>query len=184
MNIRVRLMALALCLSMAAGCKPSNHPKRVGLDSGKVEREGEPDVFNVSDNDPDMKAAVDKARKSVDHFIRHLAKPGDGDSDFSIKAVFTDGSNTEFMWVTDVTHADGVFSGVVNNNPNHLKNVKFGDSITVPKEEIADWMFVENGVLRGGYSIRVLRKRLNPKERKEFDSSTGLKITKKILPDA
>jgi uncharacterized protein YegJ (DUF2314 family) len=73
------------------------------------------------------------------------------------------------MWVTDLKFKNGRFSGTINNEPDQVKTVHLGQRVTVAQGEISDWMYVENGKLRGGYTIRVLREPLSEKERREFD---------------
>ncbi len=80
------------------------------------------------------------------------------------------------MWLNDVTYDGKKFHGVVNNDPNLVKNVKIGDKASVEPGKISDWMYIENGKLVGGYSVRVLRDGLSPAEKAEFDRSVPFKI--------
>jgi uncharacterized protein YegJ (DUF2314 family) len=57
-----------------------------------------------------------------------------------------------------------------------VSNVKIGDQATVDPESISDWMFVDNGKLVGGYTVRVLRDAMSAAEREEFDKSVPFKI--------
>ena len=43
--------------------------------------------------------------------------------------------------------------------------------ISVPAEEVFDWMYVDNGKLVGGYSLRALRDKLSGKQREAFEKS-------------
>jgi uncharacterized protein YegJ (DUF2314 family) len=43
--------------------------------------------------------------------------------------------------------------------------------VKTAKNEISDWMYVENKKLIGGYTIRVLRDNMPPEERREFERS-------------
>jgi uncharacterized protein YegJ (DUF2314 family) len=64
----------------------------------------------------------------------------------------------------------------VNNDPDTVKNVKIGQKVSIEPSKISDWMFVENGKLVGGYTIRVLRDTMSAGERAEFDKSAGFVI--------
>jgi uncharacterized protein YegJ (DUF2314 family) len=43
-----------------------------------------------------------------------------------------------------------------------------GDRVHVTPKELSDWMYIEDGVLKGGYTIRVLHYQSSPEEQKEF----------------
>ena len=60
--------------------------------------------------------------------------------------------------------------------PYMLKRVKEGDAWTCRVDEISDWMYLKNGRLVGGESIRVLRNKMSASERAKFDASAPFKI--------
>jgi uncharacterized protein YegJ (DUF2314 family) len=119
-----------------------------------------------------MAAAIDQARATVDTFIAALKSPKPGQSHFSIKMAFSDGSdNNEYMWLNPVSYDGKKFTGTVDNEPQTVKTVKLGQVVTVAPAEISDWMFLENGKLVGGQTMRVLRDTLTPSERADFDKN-------------
>ena len=136
-----------------------------------VEREGEPDVYGVVENNTQMNAAMEKARQSVDTFIKALQNPGAAQTFFSIKAKFTDGDEVEHIWLENVTYDGKKFQGKIGNEPLHIRNISLGDEVSVMPKDISDWMFVENGKLVGGFTLRVLRNQTSGEERKKFDES-------------
>lgn len=85
---------------------------------------------------------------------------------FSIKVAFVDGELTEYIWLGKVTYAKGKFTGVVDNEPRGVKNVKYGDRRTVAKEAVSDWLYMDKGKLRGGYSLKLLMKRMREQNRR------------------
>ena len=89
---------------------------------------------------------------------------------------FTDGKNTEHMWLSPVNYDGRVFRGTVNNDPEMVKNVRSGQQASVEPSKLSDWMYVENGKLVGGYTLRALRDAMSPKERREFDKSVPFEI--------
>jgi uncharacterized protein YegJ (DUF2314 family) len=134
-----------------------------------VERSGEPDVIYVKDDDPKMAEAMKKARTTVDQFIQALKQPKSTQSGFSVKTPIRDGDSTEYMWLNPVSFRNGKFVGKINNEPDTVTTVKLGDEITIEKDGIADWMYIDNRKLVGGYSIRVLRDMTPKEKRAEFD---------------
>jgi uncharacterized protein YegJ (DUF2314 family) len=143
---------------------------------GCSKKEPKDKVTYVSDNDPQMNAAIERARAEVNTFITAIQSPRAGQSSFSVKMAFSDGKHTEHMWLGSVTFDGKRFHGTVNNDPEKVTNVKFGQKATVSAAEISDWMFVQNRKLVGGYTLRVLRDSLSPSERAEFDSSVPFTV--------
>jgi len=123
-----------------------------------------------------MQAALDKARSTVETIVAALKAPKPTQASFQVKKAFEDAGMTEHMWLSDVTIDGDMFSGTIGNEPQHVKNVKFGQKATVAKSEISDWMFIDDGKLAGGYSILAMRENMTPAERSSFDKSLPFKI--------
>ena len=51
-----------------------------------------------------------------------------------------------------------------------MSNLKLNDTIRINKKDISDWMYLDNDILRGGFTIKLLRLRMTASERAEFDS--------------
>jgi uncharacterized protein YegJ (DUF2314 family) len=144
--------------------------------SGCGKSESRDKVTHVADDDPRMNAAIDKAKSTVSDFIAILESPKPGQSGFSVKMPFTDGGETEHMWVSPITYDGKNFHGTVNNEPATVKTVKLGQKVSVAPSNISDWMYLENKKLVGGYTLRVLRDTLSPAERADFDKGVPFVI--------
>ena len=136
----------------------------------------QPELITVEGTDAEMNAAMDEARQSVDIFLQALHSPPSAPAHLSVKVGFRDERGVEFMWLHDVTYRDGTFHGTVGNSPQTVRSVRFGAPVAVGRDEIADWMFIREGKLVGGYTMRVMRSRLSPGERADFDANTGFTI--------
>ena len=123
-----------------------------------------------------MNSAMDTARATVGAFITALKSPRSTQTAFSVKAPFTDGKSVEYMWLVPVTYDGKTFHGEINNTPEKVTTVKLGQSVTVDPSKIADWMYIDNGTLVGGYTTRALRDSLSPKERAEFDKTIPFRV--------
>jgi len=64
-------------------------------------------------------------------------------------------------------------NGVIDNAPNNIPSVQLGDTISVSEDVISDWMFKKSDSIYGGFTIRVLRDRMNETERAELDRWLG-----------
>jgi uncharacterized protein YegJ (DUF2314 family) len=123
-----------------------------------------------------MNAAMDKARSTVPMFTAALQSPKAGRSAFAIKMGFTDGADTEHIWLTAVSYDGSRFTGTVSNEPEKVRSVKMGQKVTVAPDKISDWMYIENRKLVGGETLRVLREQMAPAERADFDKSVPFTI--------
>ena len=118
-------------------------------------------------DDPEMAAAVEKARQTLSDFWRMFAAPESDVGQFALKVAVGDpGVNiTEHFWLGSLkTLDDGRIEGTINNVPNHVKSVKHGQRYAFKTDDITDWMFYRRGKIVGGHTIRPLLKRL-PRER-------------------
>jgi uncharacterized protein YegJ (DUF2314 family) len=131
---RFRHLLLALVLAAGVGCqKQPDTLIRAGYDQKEMDR------------------AIARARKETDEFLKVLTAK-DADS-FSVKAPITDPNGTEHFWITDVKYENGVFVGLIGNDPGTVRNVKLGQEWRIKKEEISDWIFVRGNRIHGGYTI-------------------------------
>jgi len=167
----IGVATVLLTTAVVVGC--GSDERRPG---NTVEREGQPPVTYVEDDDPKMVAAIEKARSTVDQFITALNNPKQSQSAFSVKLLVKDGDHKEHMWILPVRYKDGKFHGTINNEPDKVTTVKIGDEVDVARDQISDWMYVENRKLKGGYTLRVLRDSVSEKERQDFDRSVPFTI--------
>jgi uncharacterized protein YegJ (DUF2314 family) len=165
--MRIFLIA-TLLISFFFAC--NNKPR------GKVERKGEPTIYGVEGDDVEMNQAIHKATQSLPSFDSALKSGNPAYESFALKARFDTEDGAEHIWVSDISLKGGKYLGIVDNLPNSTKEVRVGDTIEVAKSRISDWMFIENGFLHGGYTIRVLRSRMSETERKAFETENGIII--------
>ena len=133
-------------------------------------------VVPVLSDDPRMNAAIAKARATVGTFEAALRSPKPSQSGFSVKVRITDGDRAEHFWTSGVTYDGSVFHGRIDNDPETVTTVKAGQAVSVRPNHISDWMYVDHGVLVGGFTVRALRDALSPAERAELDKSLPFKI--------
>ncbi|QIH32705.1 DUF2314 domain-containing protein [Sphingobacterium sp. DR205] len=110
-------------------------------------------------------------------FIQAFQKPHEGYEGFALKLAFdTPDNSLEHIWVGNLSYLNGQFTGVVHNSPVSTKEVAIGDTVVVDKQKISDWMYLDKGVLRGGYTIRAMRDQLSETEKEEFNRSIDFTI--------
>ncbi|MBX3436426.1 MAG: DUF2314 domain-containing protein [Planctomycetaceae bacterium] len=128
--------------------------------AGCSERHGDP-IVEFADDDAEMNAAIADAKANVDLFVAYLeAHPEDAMC--LIKAPLDTGGHVEHIWIDNVRFDGQQFTGRLANAPHDLSRYKQGDVVTVPRADVSDWAFFENDAMQGGYTIRVMEKRMAP----------------------
>ena len=147
----ISLLALALA---AAGGAPAG--AQTVLD--KIRRD---EVIWLPKGDPDMAAAMHKAREALPQFLALWRAPRASTSHFAVKVGIRDEARdlVEYFWITPFVEKDGRYSGQIDNDPNTVKTVKLGDTIGFGPEEIVDWLYLDGGEMRGNYTACSLFRR-------------------------
>ncbi|MEO8239118.1 MAG: DUF2314 domain-containing protein [Flavobacterium sp.] len=144
--------------------------------SDKTERENQPTIYNVESQDAEMNNIIIEAKQTLPEFYKALESKNTNQDSFAIKIHFKVNNDGEHIWVNGLFKRDGEYFGVVDNLPELTKEVKQGDTIKIDSSNVSDWMYLDNGELKGGYTIRLLRNRMSEEERAEFDKTSGMVI--------
>jgi uncharacterized protein YegJ (DUF2314 family) len=135
------------------------------------------DTYAVTTEDSSMNAAISKAKITIDEFDMALKSNNPLFKNFSLKKRYiTPDGGGEHMWIAGIKLINGNYHGYVNNDAERTTEVKYGDTVIVRKDEITDWMYLDNNVLRGGYTIREIRNQMTKEERISMDKGLGFKI--------
>lgn len=114
------------------------------------------EVILFSDSDPEMNAAIEKARATLPEFWSHVASPAAGESGFSVKLALTDGDAVEHFWCSDIVGSAAQATCVIANEPAYVMTVKFGERVDIHPVQISDWMYWVGDKIRGGETQRVM----------------------------
>jgi uncharacterized protein YegJ (DUF2314 family) len=162
------ILAWVLLVALLAGC---------GRDHGEViERDGQPPVSMVGGDDAEMNAAIHKAQVSLDEFERRLADPPATQSYISVKGRFERSGVVEHIWLDHVRVVPEGYRGTIGNEPLNIPDIRYGQEVSLPREDVSDWMAIDDNHLIAGYSVRLLRSRLPPAEREQFDAESNFTI--------
>ena len=120
----------------------------------------EENVIHLPGDDPEMAAAIAKARASLPVFWASYEAPKPSEGEHLLKVRFPYGTNnSEHIWMSEVKKLpDGRYSGRFANDPEHLSGRQFGDLVEFTEADISDWMFTRNDKIVGGETIRPLLK--------------------------
>lgn len=135
-----------------------------------------PNVVSFEVDDAGIEDAKARARESVHEFIARLVA-GEELQHPAVKAALpVDEESTEHVWLSEVRFEEGMFVGVIGNDPQRALGFTAGEVMRVAPAEISDWSYVEAGRLVGGFTIRYIRSRMSPRERRRLDASVPFQI--------
>jgi uncharacterized protein YegJ (DUF2314 family) len=133
---------------------------------------GDPPIVSVTAADAEMNAAIAHGRDTLPTFWASCDAPKPTETGHVLKVRLVVGDKAEHIWVSDVEKlSDGSYSGRFANEPSDLLGKDFGERVTFEQADISDWMFMRNGKVVGGETIKPLL-RLMPKE--EADAMRAL----------
>ncbi len=123
-----------------------------------------PETSTLRDDDPEMDAAIERARRSLDSFITRLQNPQPREV-FSIEASFpTPDGGREHLWIDDVVFRNEKFRGKLRSKPSKAASVKPGQEVSAAKSDVTDWMILTSGHSEGGFTVDVrLRRQGQPR---------------------
>lgn len=132
-------------------------------------------TVTIDQYNPVLSAIAREARAGLPVFFRHMIRPEAGESHFYIKHPFTEfsemGVSTEQIWLTDIRFRDGRYYGALANNPVFLSGMRRGDTVHFSADEVTDWMFLRNGEIVGGQSIKYLLQQIPEEQRTDSQNN-------------
>jgi uncharacterized protein YegJ (DUF2314 family) len=163
-------------VALLAACFPLLLDSAAAVAQGALERSRRDEVVTMSDDDPAMRAAFAKARAGLDGFLAQLDKPPPGTSLYAVKIGIRDGEKTEYFWLTELTRSGDRLFGRLNNTPRSVKTVHEGQALTFSRDEIRDWMYIDDGRQRmvGNFTLCALLTKESPKSAADMKRATGL----------
>ncbi len=156
----------------------------VGL-LGLLRRYGHHDglhVYEIRPDDESMRAAESRARQTLDRFLTALRSPAPNHTGFAIKARFSDGHQTEHIWLEALEPTSGGFAGILGNIPEAVAVAHDNRRVRVEREAVSDWMYLEGDILVGGYTIRVHFFSQPEPVREQLARSLPFRITESSFP--
>ncbi|WP_376766407.1 DUF2314 domain-containing protein [Rhizobium sophorae] len=97
-------------------------------------------------------------------FLEKLRNPPPGTENYSIKLGFTDKGkdvalttdemepNVKYMWVYQIKASGDHFTALLGDTPEYIHNIKADDRVQFEKSDIFDWVYIENGKVKGNYT--------------------------------
>jgi uncharacterized protein YegJ (DUF2314 family) len=165
MPVRIAALLAAALIALPAS------PSAAQPITEKAERD---EVALVAKSDPAMAAAMRKARDSLSDFLKIAAAPPEKTEGFAVKVAIRDGAHAEYFWIVPFKRKDDAFTGTLDNAPRLVRNVKMGQAFEFSRSEIVDWMYLDNGAMKGNHTACALMKKATQKDRDAFKKRFGL----------
>jgi len=123
-------------------------------------------IIETEQTDREIAKIAENARRSLSIFLRALARPETGAGNFCVKyPIIAFDGRAEYVWLNNIHSRDGVYYGVIANTTRLTDSVNKGDTTTIDTDKITDWMYVQNGKIMGGRSIKYLLEKIPEKQR-------------------
>lgn len=113
-------------------------------------------VIGASGDDPEMMAATAEAKKTWPDFVKAFRNKPENSENFAAKFPFDAPDQKEFMWVEVVSINGDTVVGRLGNDPVWVKDLKLGDEVKMKVSQLSDWMYLKDGEIVGGYTVKVL----------------------------
>ena len=133
----------------------------------------------VPRDDPDIYQATLTARRTLEEFIRRIGSPAATQQYQAVKVkMMNQVGSDEYFWIPVATFDQGSFLVGANEHRNSSALLSANYPTSIGSDEIYDWMIVDDGILVGGYSLRVMRAKMDPEQRRQFEKLTWYKFEK------
>ena len=158
------LLLVALYSSVAflfSGCKD---PAKAAKDKRRDDLRA---LMHGNTDDPDIRAAMEKARATTGEFLAALQKPAANERQFMVRKAYPtrEAGRQQILWINQVTFDGTLLHGVADDKTATVgAGIPLDGKVSFPPSEIADWMFNEDGKAVGGYMLRALKKKMTEDE--------------------
>ena len=145
--------------------------------SGSSSKAMSDSILFVEAGDPQMEAAMKQAREHFSDFWSVVSQDHKRVipfyADAMVKAYFFDPDapqSGELVWVQDVVYDGKTITGTSVDTPVSIRSGKAGQHVSLPLNRLSDWLYVEDGMAMGVYTVKLLRTRMSAEERQAHDS--------------
>jgi len=102
-----------------------------------------PPVVRIPIDDEEMEAAIEEARRHLGDFDAAFRKRGNEDI-YQVKFPLATEQEPENIWLQVEEIREDSYHGLLANEPVHGRHV-LGDALVVPRDQVIDWMYVQDG---------------------------------------
>jgi uncharacterized protein YegJ (DUF2314 family) len=145
-------------------------------DNSYTRDDDEPVFMAIGRDSPGLLEAIEKAGETLPDFIEAFQAGRHSDQAYVVKACFLGESEDDraHIWVivNQMQDNDLVCSPI--QIPTGFTGLKEGELFLLKQDQVEDWMINVDGLIHGGYSLRLAREMTPESDRHEFDKHIGL----------
>jgi uncharacterized protein YegJ (DUF2314 family) len=143
---------------------------------GLVEKSQRDEIARMGNEEPAMAKAFQRAKATLDSFLRIAQSPPPSTASFAVKVAVSDKKETEYFWISPFSWAGDSFKGKLDNTPRLVSHVKEGQELQFKRADIVDWMYVDRATQRmhGNFTACALLTKEKPEEAAKFRKHYGL----------
>jgi uncharacterized protein YegJ (DUF2314 family) len=144
----------------------------------------------VRKGDPAMSAAFARAAATLDAFLAVWRRPPSGASGFAVKIGLADGKDAtgfvvvrpdseattfvEWFWCGELQGDGERFTARVHDEPESLRNVRYGQVVRFTRADIGDWMYWRDGKIVGNVTACPALAHATAQERRQMKDRYGI----------
>ena len=133
-------------------------------------------AVEVERSDKELEKIAENARQALPIFFRNLARPEAGANNFFVKyPLAADDGASEQVWLGGIRVKDGFYYGRLANTSKLPGGRNKDKLITFDPDKITDWMYIQDGKIIGGRSIKYLLEK-TPETQRSEDQKKILKM--------
>lgn len=135
-----------------------------------------PDYVETPLSDAEMAQVAKLARETVQDFLDALSHPDGSMEHFAVRVPAVYKETTEHLWLVQPAYDGHSFTGVLSADARVVPGYRKGRKIRIGRDHISDWMYVKEGRLVGGFSIRLHYRRQTKQMRRSLRASLPFEI--------
>lgn len=146
--------------------------------------DGEPLFVAISKDNEQMLRAYSTARATLPSFLNAITSERFSSGVNSVKIKVRDGDASAelqedrfaYLWLWSVRELErDALEATVRELPKGgLSGLEVGEVLQFTRQDVHDWMIVDGSQAWGGFTLRVVRERMGPQERLQYDGYTGI----------
>lgn len=148
-------------------------------DSKLSQPQEQPLFMAVRARDPAFAEAIHQSQATLATFRQLLVAPEQARETGAIRMIKTyvsENGGSMWLWLNIEADTKAAFKTSVFEAPPEFPSLKAGTIKLVKDDQVADWAVIDaNGLVHGGFSLRLARSRLPENERASYDSYIGAK---------
>ena len=117
------------------------------------------DGHQLSGDDAELRAGIDQSRASVRMFLEAFTKPAEKQNSWRVKIAFLKDGEVEHLWLRSLDLTGAKPTGIIASAPRR-HDLRLNQQVEFDPRHLCDWMYVEDGELMGGFSLRILHRRM------------------------